>query len=152
MFCSILKLNYLWHAMLCQPLDWAGIYNQAFRQAVLPDKADQKYPSINLGEQRYLLFFSKYLNKPPSLSCLMRRIKNILNPPVGQTEIFFLHQVCKYLNRAIAKPQKRPLLVVEIIFLGKCIAIQWWRVHLHASVQTCGVFLNVFSSAFDFIT
>ena len=72
--------------MLCQTLEWAGIYNQAFRQAVLPDKAGQKYPSIHLGKQRYLLFFPNILTSCPVR--LLQRIKNILIPLFGQTDIF----------------------------------------------------------------
>ena len=91
LFCSIFKAQLpLTCHVVPAPLEQAGIYNKAFRQRVLPDMAGQKYPVIHLGRK---------------ISC----------DPLGQTKIFavfLLHQVCKYLNRAIEKPQT-----------GHC----WWR-------------------------
>ena len=127
LFCSILKLNYFWHAMLCQPLERAGIYNQAFRQAVLPDKASQKYPSIHLAKQRYLLFFPNILTSRPV--CLLRRIKNILIPLFGQTDIFAVFSFTRFANiwTELLRSRKR----------GH--SSSWWRSSSWANAMQCNV-------------
>ena len=144
LFCSILKLNYFWHAMLCQPLERAGIYNQAFRQSVLPDKAGQKYPSIHLAKQRYLLFFPNILTSCPV--CLLRRIKNILIPLFGQTDIFAVFSFTRFANiwTELLRSRKRGHSSSWWRSSSWANAMQCWRLHPCAPEETCGVFIYVF--------